>query len=105
MHIGFMMRSYAYFILTVTPLAVLAGCSLFISNSTFGESWTGSPIESLKHQWGAPQGEIAHPDGSREIRYEMPKWGCTYWFVSDPSGKIVSYRYKAEALGTCKPIG
>ena len=93
------------FVVAVALVWVLTGCSLFVSNSSFGESWTGKPIEKLKHQWGAPQGEVANPDGTGEVRYEMPKWGCTYWFASDASGTIVSYRYKVDTWGTCKPIG
>lgn len=99
------MRSCAFLVLAAASAAVLTGCSLFLSNSTFGESWTGKPIESLKSQWGPPQGEVANSDGTGEVRYEMRKWGCTYWFASDTSGKIVSYRYKVDAWGTCKPIG
>ena len=90
---------------TLCTIALLSGCSLVSSDQDFGESWTGQPIESLKRQWGAPSGETSNADGGSDVRYEIPKWGCTYWFTSDASGKIVRYRYKVEPFGTCKPVG
>jgi hypothetical protein len=35
-------------------LLFLSGCSLFVGEDSFGESWTGEHIESLLNQWGDP---------------------------------------------------
>jgi len=89
----------------IAMAAAISGCSLFVTNEAFGQSWKDHQVEQLKHQWGNPQAESSNTDGSSELRYELFNGGCTYWFTTDASGKIVSYRYKVNGWGTCKPIG
>jgi hypothetical protein len=76
-----------------------------VTNADFGESWQGKSLDRLKHQWGNPQSEVANRDGTSEVRYELFRGGCTYWFTTNASGTIVAYHYKVNGLGTCKPVG
>jgi hypothetical protein len=64
-----------------------------------------TPQISSNVNGGVPQGESLLDNGGTELQYDLFKGGCTYWFFTDASGKIVTYRYRVNRLGTCKPIG
>lgn len=87
----------------VCMAVVLSGCVLFATQDDHGKAWTGETGEKLKKLWGQPQGQETLPNGFTEIRYELQRMNCTYWFTLDEAGKIVGYRYKVGTLGTCKP--
>jgi len=83
----------------------LWGCALFVTEDFFGKSWQGQPIDNLRRQWGAPAEVIKNADGTTEVRYEIFNGRCTYYFNTDPTGKIVGYHYRSSGWGGCKPIG
>lgn len=85
--------------------AGLSACSLWVGQDALGQSWVGQSLATLKSQWGTPQGETAQANGGVEVRYDVPKSGCTYWFTANAVGQIVSHRHQREAWGTCKPVG
>ena len=85
--------------------AALTACSIFASNDTFGESWKGEQIERLERQWKQQGAMTSNLDGTKEYRFDIFHGGCTYYFTTDPTGKIIAYRYDARGWGACKPIG
>ncbi|MGF1754594.1 hypothetical protein L4C33_13465 [Vibrio makurazakiensis] len=85
--------------------AILSGCSLFVSESSFGESWSGSHVNDLIAQWGEPELKKINEKNELEIEYKIFNDSCTYTFFTDSQGVIRSYKYESTFLGTCKPIG
>ena len=90
-------------LMLVGVAVVLSGCVAFATHDDHGKSWSGQTGEALKKVWGQPQGQETLPNGFTEIRYDLQRMNCTYWFTLDEAGKIVDYRYKVGTLGTCKP--
>jgi hypothetical protein len=88
----------------VIATVLSASCSLFTTNDDFGESWKGAPIERLQRAWGTPAETVRNNDGTSELRYDLFKGTCTYYFTTDAAGKIIAYRWKTNG-GSCKPIG
>ncbi len=86
-------------------LLFLSGCSLFVGEDSFGESWTGEHIESLLNQWGDPAKKHINEKGETEVVYKLFNNSCTYYFYTDTAGIITSYQFKSSTFGTCKPIG
>ena len=82
----------------------VCGCAVFYTHDHFGRSWSGKMLTQITQAWGDPAAQEILPDGSTEIRYDIKKWRCTYWFTADKTGKIVSYRYEVGQWGTCKPV-
>lgn len=85
--------------------AILGGCSLFVSESSFGESWSGHHVNELISQWGEPEQKNTNEKGEVEIEYKIFSDSCTYIFFTDEQGVITFYKYESTFLGTCKPIG
>jgi len=85
--------------------AALTACSLFVSNDDFGESWKGHQIDELQGQWKQQGAMTSSPDGTKEYRFDIFHGKCTYYFRTDLTGKIITYRYDARGWGSCKPIG
>ncbi|MFA0414438.1 hypothetical protein AB4520_11610 [Vibrio renipiscarius] len=83
----------------------LTGCSLFVSQDTFGEHWKGNNVDRLIEHWGEPEKTTVMSDGGLEVIYKIFSDTCTYTFYSDEQGIITSYKYESTTWGTCKPIG
>ena len=92
-------------LLSLAFALVLSGCSLLVTESYFGESWTGHHIDKLVEQWGEPYQMKSIDDGVIEAEYRIFNDSCTYTFITDEQGVIESYKYQSTFLGTCKPIG
>ncbi|MGI9835874.1 hypothetical protein ACJPQX_21765 [Vibrio vulnificus] len=92
-------------LLILTSALLLSGCSLFVSESYFGESWTGHHIDELIEQWGEPNQMKSNEGGVVEAEYRIFSDSCTYVFITNEQGVIESYKYESTFLGTCKPIG
>ena len=85
--------------------AALAACSLFVGNDYFGEAWKGHQIDELQSQWKQQGAMSSNLNGTNEYRFDIFHGGCTYYFTTDSTGKIIAYRYDARGWGACKPIG
>ena len=85
-------------------LAVFGSCTLFVTESSFGESWTGKPIDRLQGSWGEPASIVQLPSGQREFKYSVLH-GCTYYFAVDANGTIVAYHYEHTHWRACVPLG
>ena len=83
---------------------LLVGCVMFTSNDDFGVSWSDKQLSHLTRVWGPPSAQDTKADGSVEVRYDMERARCTYWFTANPEGRIVGYRYRVGDWGTCKPV-
>ena len=92
-------------IFALVNVLLLSGCSLFVSENSFGESWKGEPVASLISQWGEPAEKISTDSGEMEVIYKIFSDSCTYHFYTDAKGVIFSYKYESTTWGTCKPIG
>ncbi len=92
-------------LLSLVSALLLSGCSLFVSESYFGENWTGHHINELVEQWGEPHEMKSKEGGVIEAEYKIFSDSCTYIFITDEQGVIKSYTYESTFLGTCKPIG
>lgn len=92
-------------LLTILSAIILTGCSLFVSENSFGESWKGETVDSLIAQWGEPAANNAMDNGGIEVIYKIFSDSCTYSFYTDAAGIISSYKYESTTWGTCKPIG
>jgi len=92
-------------VLTLISAMILTGCSLFVSEDSFGESWKGEAVDSLIAQWGEPAEKITIDNGGVEVIYKIFNDSCTYHFYTDSNGVITSYKYESTTWGTCKPIG
>lgn len=91
--------------ISIISVLFLSGCSLFISESYFGEGWTGHHIDELMEHWGEPNHMMSKEDGVVEVEYKIFSNTCTYIFITNDKGVISSYKYESTFLGTCKPIG
>ncbi|PSU36343.1 hypothetical protein C9I99_04945 [Photobacterium lutimaris] len=92
-------------LISIVSALFLSGCSLFVSESYFGDSWTGHHIDELVKQWGEPNQMKSEEGGVIEVEYKIFSDSCTYIFITDEQGIISSYKYESTFLGTCKPIG
>ncbi|MEZ8826027.1 hypothetical protein AB6E04_16840 [Vibrio amylolyticus] len=84
---------------------VISGCSLFVSENSFGENWSGHHVDELIAHWGEPNQKSENEHGEIEVQYKIFSESCTYTFFTDRHGVIDSYQYDSTFLGTCKPIG
>lgn len=83
----------------------IAGCSLFVTEDFFGERWQGRSLQEIEDAWGLPAQSLNKDNGEMEIRYDLFKGTCRYYFIVNREGKIVGHRYESPGLATCKPIG
>ncbi len=92
-------------LLSFILLLTLGGCSLFVSENYFGESWKGHHINELVALWGEPKQMITSKSGVIKAEYKIFNDNCTYIFITDEKGIIRTYKYESSLFGTCKPIG
>ena len=79
-------------LLSLVFAVALSGCSLLVTESYFGESWTGHHINNLEEQWGEPLQMKSKGDGVIEAEYRIFNDSCTYTFITDDQGVIESYK-------------
>ena len=84
-------------------LALLAGCSYFVSWDESVSGGIGRPIVDIQKTWGKPDQINTLGDGNKEYEYHLRKLdpSCTHYWIVNPEGIIVDYRYE----GRCRPIG
>lgn len=92
-------------LLSLSFALLLSGCSLLVTESYFGENWSGHHVDQLVEQWGEPTEMRTLEGGVKEAEYKIFNDSCTYVFITDEHGIITSYKYESTFLGTCKPIG
>ncbi|KZX70325.1 hypothetical protein A3712_07995 [Vibrio sp. HI00D65] len=79
-------------LLSLVFAVALSGCSLLVTESYFGESWTGHHINNLEEQWEEPLQMKSKGDGVIEAEYRIFNDSCTYTFITDDQGVIESYK-------------
>ncbi|MEH6453290.1 MAG: hypothetical protein V7782_09670, partial [Psychromonas sp.] len=70
-------------ILTLFSIIFLTGCSLFVSQDSFGESWKGESVDNLIVQWGQPAEKNINKNGEVSVVYKIFSDTCTYSFYTD----------------------
>ncbi len=80
-------------------IVFLGGCSLFVSESSFGESWSGHHVDELIAHWGEPEKKTVKENGEIEVLYKIFNDSCTYTFFTNEEGIITSYDYKSTFFG------
>lgn len=73
-------------VLILVSALLLSGCSLFVSENSFGESWKGETLGSLMSQWGEPVERNAIYSGGTEAVYKIFNDSCTYYFYTNLYG-------------------
>jgi len=75
------------------------GCMYFYSwDENVGRR--GIRMSILDITWPGPDSVTTRADGLKEYEYH-PTPSCAHYWVVDPDGKIVGYRYR----GSCRPVG
>ena len=87
---------------SVLTLALLAGCSYFVSWDEAVSGGIGRPMAELQKTWGEPDRIYTLRDGNKEYEYHLKKIdpSCFHYWRVNPEGIVVDYRYS----GRCRPI-
>jgi hypothetical protein len=91
------------FCISVLTLALLAGCSYFVSWDESVSGGIGRPMIDIQKTWGQPDRIDTLGDGNKEYKYHLKKLDptCIHYWIVNPEGIIVDYHYE----GRCRPIG
>ena len=87
----------------VLAIAILFGCSYFVSWDDLGNSWVGHPIEEIIDLWGKPDQVITTGNGQREYKYHRRQVdpSCVHYWIVNSQDVITGFHYE----GRCRPIG
>jgi len=92
-------------IFLVSVMAVLFGCSYFVSWDDISKPLIGHPLTEITkfESWRNPEKVWERQDGRTVYKYHLEKLdpSCVHYWVVDNQGIIVDYYFE----GHCRPVG